>query len=281
LSFFTNLQINQIANIALQAGEIAKEFFYQKNFIVNTKPDQSKVTSADIEVSNFIYKSLGNSFPKIPTICEEQNNAQFSKEAFFLIDPIDGTSGYIKNSDQFSINIALVKNQKPIFGLIYAPIFEGGKLFLSSADDNLLKYHDLLRKTEKIVKEDIEISNFKPDVIKKIDTKVSSLRIITSKRSHDSDLIKFVKQFYPQNINNYSLVKRSSAIKFFDILENKADIYIHFNQTMEWDTAAGHALIKLINISAKKISIIDDDFIIGNDLDYGKLDYLNSSFVIF
>ena len=88
----------------MEAGEIAKNFFYSRNFTINKKSDNSDVSSADIAISDFIYNQLGKLFPQIPIICEEKSKLSISGEYFFLIDPIDGTAGYV-NKDRKSTRL--------------------------------------------------------------------------------------------------------------------------------------------------------------------------------
>ena len=121
-------QTEKIILYSREAGEIAIQAFKSRNFEIRKKSDGSKVTSADIAISKFLREKLTTEFPQIPVICEEGDLRKISAEIFFLVDPIDGTASFISGSDQFCINIALIKNRQAIFGLIYAPLFEGGKL---------------------------------------------------------------------------------------------------------------------------------------------------------
>jgi len=277
LSFLTQKQINEIAIIALKAGKIAKDFFVKKNFTIEKKLDQSDVTSADIAVSDFICESLTEVAPNIPIICEEKNKITITGNVFFLIDPIDGTSGYANGKDEFSVNISLIKDKKPIFGLIYAPIFENGKMFYNEKN-KILKYDNLLDKDLHFVS-DNDLSRLKPKYISKPAIS-KNIALITSQRSHNSDIENFIKQFYPQNTKNKTIKKTSSAVKFFDLLQGKSNIYAHFNQTMEWDTAAGQALVELIGFKVKEIDRLNNKFVLKNILEYTKENYINPSFVI-
>ena len=280
MSFFTKNQINNIVKISLEAGEIAKNFFYSRNFTINKKSDNSDVSSADIAISDFIYNQLGKLFPQIPIICEEKSKLSISGEYFFLIDPIDGTAGYVNNSDQFSINIALIGNKKPLFGLIYAPIFENGKIFYNDENQNIIKYDNLLDKLTNYLSSKDDLSKLIPQKISDRSNLENKLTLITSKRSSDKDIENFITQYYSKYIEKYQVKKLSSAVKFFDLLQGNSDIYIHFNQTMEWDIAAGHSLVELINFRIKTISKNNNLFNIGHDLNYGKENYLNSGFII-
>jgi 3'(2'), 5'-bisphosphate nucleotidase len=264
MSFFTKEQIAEIVIIANYAGEIAKESFLKKNFTITTKADGSCVTSADIAVSKFIKSHLNKIFPDIAVICEEGDEKKVADEIFFLIDPIDGTSSFISNSIEFSINIALIKNKKAIFGLIYAPLFDGGKMVFCNEKNQVVS--KILNEEKKILS-----SKFK---------KNKKLRIITSPRSKDTDVINYMSQFYPNITNNIAIEKLSSAIKFFSILENKSDLYLHFRPSMEWDTAAGQALVELMGGKVKNLFFNQENFFIEGDLTYKKPYFKNSAFVV-
>lgn len=195
-NFFDQRQIELIKNLALEAGEIAKNFWLSRNFKITKKPDGSRVTSADIAVSKFIAEKLKLEFPQIPIICEE-GNLREADDIFWLIDPIDGTSSFIEGSTEFAVNIALIKNKKPIFGLIYAPLFEGGKMiFCNEKSQILIQNNDnFWRNKNPIISEQ------------------NSLRIITSSRTKDDDILNFITQIYPKFITNFAVEKLSSDRK--------------------------------------------------------------------
>jgi 3'(2'), 5'-bisphosphate nucleotidase len=265
-NFFTRLQIEKITNLALEAGKIAARSFEAKDFLVTKKADGSGVTSADIAVSKFLHKHLQNEFPLIPIICEEGELHEVSGEIFFLIDPIDGTSSFIKGDVEFCVNIALVKNKKPIFGLIYAPLFEGGKMAFSNENNQVMlrqTHHDNL--CRRIDFTEVEASD-------------SRLLIITSSRSKDRDVANCMAQICPKFSQNFTTKKLSSAIKFFRLLEGDADLYLHFRPSMEWDTAAGQALVEMLGGEVKKLTRESE---IGENLTYKKTTFENSPFVAF
>ncbi|MBU6140546.1 MAG: 3'(2'),5'-bisphosphate nucleotidase CysQ [Proteobacteria bacterium] len=240
--FFSKTQIEKIVDFTLKAGEIASQAFIKKDFSIEKKADGSRVTSADIAVSQFLHKHLQNEFPKIPIVCEEGILREFSDEIFFLIDPIDGTSSFIAGNPEFCINVALIKNKKPIFGLIYAPLFEDGKMVFSNEKNQIT-----LRR--------INLSNRLNDAILNRKNKSSdSFRVVTSSRSKDRDVEDYVTKNYPEFSKKFTIEKLSSAIKFFRILEGDADLYLHFRPSMEWDTAAGQAMTKMIGGELKDLT---------------------------
>lgn len=264
-NYLSQQQINEIFQLAIEAGDIAKQAFLTKNFKIFNKNDGSKVSSTDIEISKIIQQKITQIVPNIPIVCEEGDVRNFESEIFFLIDPIDGTSSFINNNIEFCINIALIKGLKPIFGLIYAPLFEGGKMIFNNYENNIILYNH---------------SENKNLIINKINSDENSLNIITSSRSKDEDVRIYVAQFYPQFINNFKVSKLSSAIKFFKIIEGEANLYLHFRKSMEWDTASGQCLIALVGAEIKTLKYQDSKFFLGEELQYKKNNFINSGFVV-
>lgn len=259
MSFFTKTQIETLVEIALEAGKIALEK-QGHNLNVVKKLDNTDVSDADIEVSNFISTKLEKFFPDILIVCEEKKLRDFFEETFFLIDPIDGTSSYIKGSDEFSINIALIQNKKPIFGLIYAPKFEGGKLVYTNENNQVILLHDNKSK----ILEPRFVDN-------------ENIKIITSKRKDFGNIDKFIAQFFATK--KVEILRMSSATKFIPVLEQKADLLLTFRDTMEWDIAAGQALLEINHGSLKEITVKNNLFEISKDMVYKKKDFVNNFFI--
>jgi len=263
MSFFNQDQINNIIDFAFAAGKIALSKQKSRDFQTTLKADKSEVTTADIEISKFLHEKLTNIFPEILLICEERKLREFDDEIFWLIDPIDGTKGFIAGSDEFAINIALIKNNKPIFGLIYAPSFEGGKMIVLNEKNNIL-----------IGNENIGFKN--------LETKINPrkhLKILSSNRTPDIEILQYVKQFHFEFIDNLEITKLASAVKFIPLLENEADLYIGLRPTMEWDIASGHALVKFAGGNLKNLMIQNSSYAIGDELLYKKPNFANNFFV--
>lgn len=264
-NYLSQQQINQIFQLSIESGELAKQFFLNKNFEIFNKNDGSKVSSADIQISKLIQQKISKIAPNIPIVCEEGELRDFADEMFFLIDPIDGTSSFINNNVEFCINIALIENRKPIFGLIYAPLFEGGKMIYNNHQNQLIVYNH---------KENKNIT------INKNKFNKNYLSIITSSRTKNEDIENFVKKFYPQFVENFKVEKLSSAIKFFRIIEGDANLYLHFRKSMEWDTASGHILVDLFGANLKTFKYYNSEFILGEELQYKKNNFINGAFFI-
>ena len=123
---FKKKEINNILEIAKNAGDIIMEYYLDyKDSDISLKKDDSVVTKADLSANDLIIKELSKLFPDIDIVSEEnseEDNLKASKnEQYFMIDPLDGTSSFVKKSDEFTVNIALIKNSKAIFGVIYLP----------------------------------------------------------------------------------------------------------------------------------------------------------------
>jgi 3'(2'), 5'-bisphosphate nucleotidase len=225
-------QIKSIIKIANKAGKIAMDYFGGDQLNISQKPDLSTLTVVDSLISNLIYEFLQNLTPNIPVICEEGLNRDFGKGVFWLIDPIDGTSSFASNNPEFTINIALIKSKKPVFGLIFAPAIKGAPFYYTDEKGCLMKYFSKSKKSKLFIR-------------KKRDKK--DFVIIASKRSSDEDILDHIKNInlpkLPMGNKSICTFKVSSSLKFLYLIEGKADLYLHLRKSMEWDIAAGQALL--------------------------------------
>ena len=243
--------IDTLIELATEAGITIREIYESGKFSTSIKSDRTPVTTADEEANKIILGGLKQKFPKIPAISEESENRVLEKEAFFIIDPLDGTKGFLNKTNNFTVNIAFINNREPEWGVIYSPI--SGELFYTSPNRESFKYN-YLKKTEK-VKISGNLENRE------------ALTLITSENNlvgRESKILKVDGE--------HDTLKIGSSIKFCRLAEGKADIYPRFGRTMEWDTAAGHAILKyaggsLIDVNTQK------------ELVYGKKGYENGSFI--
>ena len=243
--------IDTLIELATEAGVIIRKIYESGNFKTSLKSDNSPVTSADEEANELILGVLRQKYPEIPAVSEESENRVLDQEKFFMIDPLDGTKGFLNKTNNFTVNIALIKNLKPEVGVIYSPI--SGELFYTSTSQESFKYN-FLNKTRKI----------------KLSGQLSrrnELILITSENNLIGKESKVLKDKLKQGV-----LKIGSSIKFCKLADGTADIYPRFGRTMEWDTAAGHAILKyaggsLIDLKTKK------------ELTYGKKNYENGSFL--
>ena len=243
--------IDTLIELAIEAGITIRGIYESGKYSTSIKSDRTPVTTADVEANKTILRGLNQQFPKIPAISEESENRVLEKEAFFIIDPLDGTKGFLNKTNNFTVNIAFINNREPELGVIYSPI--SGELFYTSPNKESFKYN-FLKKTEKL-----KISG-------NLENK-EALTLITSENNLIGRESKILKVDCEHNT-----LKIGSSIKFCRLAEGKADIYPRFGRTMEWDTAAGHAILKyaggsLIDVNTKK------------ELVYGKKGYENGSFI--
>ena len=245
------LHVEDIIQTVRTAGQLVMEF-YHKKYQVNFKKDNSPVTEADIVANDYIVENLKKISANIPIITEENDDKEevlsSSHSKFWLVDPIDGTNGFINKDDQFTVNVALVSNSRPILGFIYVPVTE--ELYYTpgigiaykinkAGQENILKVRDF---TDQI------------DVL----TSISKDRGIN-----------FLRERYKIN----SVTPIGSSLKLCYIADGLADAYAREGLTMEWDTAAGQAILE-----AAGGKIVDYN---QNALKYGKEKFKNSSFIAF
>ena len=265
INFLNNQQIKNIFDIAISAGDQVIDAFYANNYSINIKDDNSQVTSIDLQISEFIKKNLQKIFPRIPVICEEGDKNTFLGDYFFLVDPIDGTSSFIKGEDEFCINIALIYKNKVIFGLIYAPLFEGGKMIFNDEKKHVYHYHRELNREQIIVRSKLNCG---------------FLNVITSKRVDDKLVDKFMIDNFKSH-GDYHISKFSSAVKFIVMAEGRAELYLHFRRSMEWDIASGHILMEMLGGRVKIVENNNQNLILSNqDLNYRKIDFINPFFQV-
>lgn len=241
---FSKNLVNQINQISLKAGLLILEYYNNyKTLEVAKKQDNSPVTLADLAANNIIISELTKLFPDVNIVSEENslkaNLLAAQKNSYFMIDPLDGTSSFIKKSNEFTVNIAFIHKQKAIFGSIYLP----AKDILYFTDETNIAYKINNFSLANNLKEQIFISQ-----------KSDFARVICTKREPEkSEIIKDLKS---RNIQIKDLISVSSSYKFCLIAEGKADLYPRRAKINAWDIAAGHAII---NAAGGKIINLDDN----------------------
>ncbi len=263
---------NELIKIALSASiEAGKAILkiYNTEFSFEKKSDDSPITIADKESHNIIKKKLLPA--NLPVLSEEGLEIPFQKrknwKQFWLIDPLDGTKEFIKRNDEFTVNIALIEDNFPVGGLIFVPVlnllyfaFEGiGSFKLENAD--------------KIISPDINISN----LIKKskklpLKTNRKTFTVVASRSHLTKETEEFIERLKDEH-KKIELVSRGSSLKLCMVAEGSADIYPRFAPTMEWDTAAGQAIVEIAG--GKVLNKNQKDRI-----KYNKKDLLNPWFIV-
>ncbi|MEJ2125530.1 MAG: 3'(2'),5'-bisphosphate nucleotidase CysQ [Alphaproteobacteria bacterium] len=223
----------QLTAVAQQAGCVEMEV-YRRDIEVNLKSDNSPVTEADRLAENIILKALSEIAPDIPIISEEaasQGSIPHVGPQFFLVDPLDGTKEFVRKSDEFTINIALIEKGEVVFGLVYAPAKQ--MLFVTLAGNKAVATQ--LDPCGPTVTFD-ELA-FRPIITR---APPSEGITVVASRSHMTD----ETRTYIDRFHVAELASAGSSLKFCLLAEGKADLYPRFGPTMEWDTAAGHAILK-------------------------------------
>ena len=259
-------ELLSIAIIAsVKAGEAIMKVYSNKIDVVY-KEDESPLTLADKNANKIINKYLVKS--KIPIISEENKILTYEERKNWkqccIVDPLDGTKEFIKRNGEFTVNIALIKNNKPIIGVIYVPVSK--TLYFTS--DNSSKSYKALLKTNTIIID--EIFN---NAVQIFPTQKNNniLRIVGS-RSHLNDTTKnYISKI--EKKNKIKIVSKGSSLKFCLVAEGGAEIYPRFAPTMEWDTAAGQAICQAVGV--KVIDVTTNE-----PLKYNKQNLLNPHFLV-
>jgi len=246
------IDLNVICKIVKKAAiEIMK--IYQKDFLVEYKEDNSPLTEADLKANSIICEELQKLYPNIPILSEENTNADYeirkNWEYYWCIDPIDGTKEFIKKNDEFTINIGLIYKEVPVLGVVYAPALE------------LLYY---AKKAQGAYKNGEKLPLYKNKNLKE------KLVIATSKSHQNSETKKYIDSL---QANKKTLLVKGSSLKLCLVAEGVADIYPRLSPTMEWDTAAADAIVR---ISGKMTYQLDTN----KPLIYNKETLLNPWFVV-
>ena len=239
---------NQLIDVTRAAGHIIMDH-YLSGVEVSVKDDKSPVTLADTDAETLILKALATLAPDIPVISEEaasQGIIPAIAEQFFLVDPLDGTKEFIRHNDEFTVNIALIKNSVPYMGIVYAPAL--GRLFFAPAPDRAFELklpYDAAPQLDRA--KELKVRTPPPQ----------GLTAAVSRSHIDANTDRFLQQF-----NIAERRSAGSSLKFCLIAAAEIDIYPRTGPTMEWDTAAGQAVLQ----GAGGCVTTSD----GNPLKYGK-----------
>jgi len=258
--------------LAIEVGQLIIGF-YRSDLEIETKSDDSPVTLADKAAEKLIIEKLTSCWPEITIVAEEMcaagiipdTNAPETNGTFFLVDPLDGTKEFINKRDEFTVNIAMIVNNLPFYGLVFTPAL--GELFitLSAETSGYLKFNECL---EDLSDKDKTFDHSKFTLIKVRDWPSSGPVGVISRSHPDDKTAEFLKK---NNVGEQ--IAAGSSLKFCQLAQGLADIYPRFGPTMEWDTAAGHAVLS--SAGGALVTGTGDAFL------YGKYDrkYLNGEFV--
>jgi len=222
-----------------------------KNLKITIKKDNTPVTNGDLLVDKILQKTISKLTPNIQIVSEENINKikKFDNNNFWLIDPIDGTSEYIKNKKQYTLNAALILDKKPVLGIIYAPKFK--RLFYSFGKNQAYEINKNIK---------VKLN------CKKLSENNEVLAL--SHSDAPSDIILNIHKKH--NVTKF--IKCSSSLKFCLIAAGEFDIYVARARAKEWDIAAGHAI-------AEHAGAILTTFT-GRKITYGKKNFQNPSIIL-
>ena len=252
------IDLRTLLQTAIKAAEAASkdilEVYNSNDFQAEAKGDNSPLTLADKKAHATISKILKST--NLPILSEEGKTIPYDErkdwEYFWMVDPLDGTKEFIKRNGEFTVNIALIYKSTPVLGVVSVPV-TGETYFAAAGKGAFIKKGD----------SEIKLPNHHP-----IDLSSSGLRVVAS-RSHMND----ETQSFINQLKEPSLVSKGSSLKFMLLAEGNADVYPRYAPTMEWDTAAAHAIVN--EVGAKVLQ-----FGRKEELRYNKEDLLNPYFLV-
>lgn len=244
--------------IARRAGDAILEV-YARDFEVEAKADRSPLTEADLAAHVLIRDGLKMLAPGVPLLSEESAPEDLlqrrSWQRYWLVDPLDGTREFVKRNGEFTVNIALIENARPVFGVVYAPVLDA--LYWAEAGQGCW-----LRSPEG---EDIQLSAQRPAP--------RPLRVAVSRSHLDPNSAAMI-----QHLQQPLQIPLGSSLKFCRLAEGQVDLYPRFGPTGEWDTAAGQCVLEeaggaVLDLDGQPLrynqreSLINPDFIALGDVD--------------
>ncbi|MEP3331972.1 3'(2'),5'-bisphosphate nucleotidase CysQ [Sedimentitalea sp.] len=247
-----------IRRLSIEAGAKIMEIYNSDDFDVKVKSDDSPVTAADEAADAIISAGLRAAFPDMMLVTEEQADSHSAKgDTFLIVDPLDGTKEFIHRRGDFTVNIALVENGVPTRGVVYAPAKD--RMFYTLADGQSVE----------------ETGDLSPEAIGPVSpinvaaSDNAALMVVASKSHRDQATDDYINKYSVQDMKS-----AGSSLKFCLVATGEADLYPRVGRTMEWDTAAGHAVLQG---AGGKVVRFDDH----TPLTYGKDGYANPFFIAY
>ena len=239
--------------LSIEAGNEVLNI-YREDFAVSKKSDNSPLTIADITSHRIILNGLSKT--GIPVLSEEGKDIPYEVRRkwrkFWLVDPLDGTKEFINRNGEFTINIALIEEKIPVLGVIYAPV------------KDLLYYS--LRAEGAWKRQGNEVKRLSSHS----EAQGNSIRVVASRSHHSREIDDFISKL-KEKYNDIEFLQAGSSLKFCLVAEGSADLYPRFTPTMEWDTAAGQAIVEETGGE-----VITSG---GSSLLYNKMELRNSGFI--
>ncbi len=250
--------VSAMRRLSIQAGAVIMEIYRRDTLDVRKKADASPVTEADEAADRLISAGLRAEFPDILLVTEEQfETHELNTDTFLIVDPLDGTKEFVKRRGDFTVNIALVENGVPTLGVVYAPARK--RLFLTECDGGVTEETGDLNPDIQGTTRPIAVAH--PDM--------SGLKVVASKSHRDQATDDYIDRY-----NVAESVSAGSSLKFCLVATGEADFYPRLGPTMEWDTAAGHAVL-----TAAGGHVVEKAT--HQTLKYGKASFRNPFFLAF
>ena len=237
--------------LALDAGRTIMAF-YRDGTAVETKEDRSPVTEADRAADRLIVAGLQAADPRIPVVSEESTDARNTTapagRRFWLVDPLDGTREFIARTGEFTVNIALIEAGRPVLGVLHAPARD--ETYVADGQGRAVRF----------------VGDGPPQPIRAEQVPAARPAVIASRLHRDAETDAYIAALRPSRT-----ASAGSALKFGLLARGEADLYPRFGRTMEWDTAAGQAILEAAGGHVRDLD--------GRALRYGKAGFVNPPFV--
>lgn len=244
----------QLQVLARKAGADILEIYSKADFGETSKADASPLTLADLASHHAIVAGLSKLTPEIPILSEEAADISYEERVnwkkFWLVDPLDGTKEFIKRNGEFTVNIALIESGVPVLGVVYAPVLD--VCYFGALESGAFVQRGQAQAIPMRVKQHVG----------------GSIKVVAS-RSHSDDRT----QALLNQLGNYECISMGSSLKLCLVAEGAAHFYPRLGPTMEWDTAAAHAVVNAAG------GVVRDRH--GDQLHYNKKDLHNPEFFVY
>jgi 3'(2'), 5'-bisphosphate nucleotidase len=245
--------LNQLVAVSREAGAAILNI-YSRDFEAARKSEHSPVTEADTAAEALIVAALAHLAPGVPVVAEEHCAAHgvpaHAPDRFFLVDPLDGTKEFIAKNGEFTVNVALIENGWPILGVVYLPVFDACYTGAAGVAER-------------------RVGDNGPERITARPAPNDGLVMAISRSHADGEVVRAKER----GLNVASTIVAGSSLKFCRLAEGLADLYPRFGTTMEWDTAAGQAVLEA---AGGRVETVE-----GERLSYGKAGFKNPHFIAY
>jgi 3'(2'), 5'-bisphosphate nucleotidase len=245
--------LEQVVAVAREAGDAVMKFYAQSDMDMSYKDGGSPLTRADIASHDLIMQRLGVLTPNLPVLSEESEKVVYGErrkwQKFWLVDPLDGTKEFIKRNGEFTVNIALIEDHWPVFGIVHAPAMN--VTYFAALGFGAFR----------------QDSQFEMKRIAVTESGTRRLNVVVSRSHADDRLKQFLKGLGP-----HECIEMGSSLKLCLVADGSADVYPRLGPTMEWDTAAAQCIVEVAGGTVTDLP--------GQRLQYNKPDLHNPEFIV-